>query len=106
MRVQIVKLDANTNYTLTTEQLRFAQRRSNISLSLVSPVRPNFTLAAVLYLFINVTSSSLAGWLHMATLSVEHEKKKKKSKTLFPNGAFWGDVWVGQLANTVWYTRV
>lgn len=56
MRVEIVKLDANTNYTLTTEQLRFAQRQSNISLSLVSPVRPNFTLAAVLYLFINVTS--------------------------------------------------
>lgn len=78
MRVQIVQLDANTNYTLTTKQLRFAQQRSNISLSLVSLVRPNFTLAAVLYLFINVTSSSLAGWLHMATLSVEHEKKKKK----------------------------
>lgn len=105
MRVQIVQLDANTNYTLTTKQLRFAQQQSNISLSLVSLVRPNFTLAAVLYLFINVTSSSLAGWLHMATLSVEHEKKKK-SKTLFPNRAFWGDVWVGQLANTVWYTRV
>lgn len=51
MRVQIVKLDANANYTLTTKQL-----------SLVSLVRPNFTLAAVLYLFYQC-DQQLSCWL-------------------------------------------